>query len=482
MLVVRAPEPIRWLTARTKTQPNLTEECFWGHLGLIKASISVAGSPAPQSVSPDAAGGKLLVWNLNVLHRPAAGSWVDALGDPRPVRLVGMRNGTFAGVFAVGDFRPLRGLSAKPSALAHREKKGSIPAESVELRFVEGGDMLEDAPLAEYAVDPRRGVSFAPVWLRVRVPADATPGEYLGAIRVEAGNAAARDIPVSLYVANWTLPPIGEYHTMMDYIQSPESLAMAYNVPMWSEEHFRLLDRTFGLLNEIGCKTLFITAVRRTHFGNEHAMLRWIADDEGELTPDFSIVEKYLDAAVRRLGRIPAIIFCCWEPAESAGHADLGGGRIWDKKILITVVDPKTGALFPRTGPAWGTPEAAAFWKKATDGFIALLRKRGLEKSLLFGLIGDARPSKQAMDDITAGVDKAAVRWAVHSHFRCENWQGYKIGLGSALWGMGVGFVDPSQGLGFGWNSPKSSQWWLTVCARGFSEGSTPVSVSYTHL
>ena len=83
---------------------------------------------------------------------------------------------------------------------------------------------------------------------------------------------------------------------------------MAYKVPLWSDKHFALLGETFSLLSKLGGKTLYITCIRRTHFGNEHAMVRWTRDDEGDLKPDFTIVEKYLDTAMKSMGKIPGII------------------------------------------------------------------------------------------------------------------------------------------------------------------------------
>jgi len=207
---------------------------------------------------------------------------------------------------------------------------------------------------------------------------------------------------------------------------------------------------------------VFISCIRRTHFGNEHAMVRWIRGDDGELAPDFSIAEKYLDVATKHLGKIPGVILDCWEPPESQGHAGGAGtaARTYDKPILITLVDPATGKLKPRQGPAWGTPESKEFWKKLTDGMGAVLKKRGMENSMLFGLIGDARPTKQAMDDICNAVPNA--RWAVHSHYYCDNWQGYTIGMGIALWGIGVTPVDPRDGYSFGWTNPM----WLSYYPR----------------
>jgi hypothetical protein len=165
------------------------------------------------------------------------------------------------------------------------------------------------------------------------------------------------------------------------------------------------------------------------------------------------------------------VILYCWEPPESQGHAGGAGtaSRTYDKPILYTLVDPQTGKVAARQGPAWGSPECKEFWKKLTDGLGPVLKKRGLENSLLFGLIGDARPTRQAMDDIANGVPGA--KWAVHSHYYCVNWQGYDMGMAIALWGIGSTPVDPAEGYGFGWTNP----FWLSYYPREMSLVSTLV-------
>ncbi|MGQ9660906.1 MAG: hypothetical protein ACUVWX_01035 [Kiritimatiellia bacterium] len=145
------------------------------------------------------------------------------------------------------------------------------------------------------------------------------------------------------------------------------------------------------------------------------------------------------------------------------GHAGGAGtdSRTFDRPIHITVFSPATGKELPRQGPAWGTPEARLFWKKLTDGFRSVLAKRGMEESLLFGLIGDCRPTKQAMDDMT--YECPLKRWAVHSHYYCTGWNGYEIGFAIALWGIGCTPVDPTQGYGYGWANP----FWRAYYPRG---------------
>jgi hypothetical protein len=422
------------------------------------------------SIGGEAAGQGLQVWNMNPVERCMVTNRPEAGATLQPVRVAAVRNGTFSAMVGVDAERPIRKLQVVASDL--RGPGGVIAGSAVSVRYAvpDGAtpynrptpifDSLEDAPPAELPVIKERGGAFQPLWLRIHVPAEAAPGEYQGKLSISAEGVAVREVPVSLRVSKWTLPPTQAYTTLMDYIQSPESTALAYDVPMWSDAHLAQLDRTFQWLAELGCKTLYITAVRRTHFGNEQAMVRWTVNDEGDLTPDLSIVEKYLDVAGKRLGKIPGVVLCCWEPSESEGHADYNGSRVMDKKILITVVDPATRALSAQQGPAWGSADAREFWGKFNQAMAAVLKKRGLEQNWMFGLIGDARPTKEAMDAVMTGTTNAA--WAVCSHFRCEKWQEHPIALASAVWGIGCNPVDPSQGYCFGWSNP----WSLTLYGR----------------
>jgi len=437
--------------------------CAGSAVAILLMLCSSGHSPAAEGdqANPEAQTQRAFrVWNLSTLQRIKVSDYPGAEVPLKPIRLTGVRSGTFAATVGVADGKPIRGLTATPSDL---RGTGTIPASSVRVRYaVRTGntfDALEDEPPAEVPVMEEAGGSLIPLWIQVRVPKDAAAGDYRGAITVRAEGGEAQTVPLEVRVEAWTLPPPSEYVTMLDFIQSPESVALGYEVPMWSEAHLRLLGRSFDLLTELGCKTLYVTAVRRTHFGNEHALVRWIFDEEGELTPDFTIVEKYLDVALKRLGKIPGVVFCCWEPRDSAGHADLGGKRIADKAILVTVLDPESGELSPQQGPAWGTPEAKDFWRTCNRGFEALMKKHGIE-TWMYGLIGDARPSKQAMDDITTGATDP--KWAVHSHLKVRTWQGHDVAMDSALWGIGVNTPDPKDGYGFGWSNP----WWLAYYAR----------------
>jgi glycosyl hydrolase family 123 len=418
-----------------------------------------------------APGAELTVRNHSVVDKIYADKYKLESGAPAAVEVAGARNGTFAAQLVVASAAPIKGLKASASDL---KGPGVIPARAVEIRYAlpDGPsrrrgrlgpfDSLEAVPRAAVAIDAKAKVATQPVWVKVHIPADAKPGSYTGTVTVSAEGAPAVVVPVKVRVIDWTLPDANKYFVHMDFVQSPESVAMAYNVELWSKEHFALLDKTFALLKPLAAKTIYVSAIRRTHFGNEHAMVRWVRDAKGEIQPNFDIMDKYLAVATKHLGKVPGVIMYCWEPVESMGHAGGTGGarRTTDKPIQYTLWDPKRNKLRKRTGPAWGTPEAKAFWGKFNKGLVPVLKKHGLEKSLLYGLIGDARPTKQAMNDIVTGMKGA--KWAVHSHHYCSNWQGHPVGMAIALWGIHLNIADPSQGHGYSWQS----DFWLMYYPR----------------
>jgi hypothetical protein len=56
------------------------------------------------------------------------------------------------------------------------------------------------------------------------------------------------------------------------------------------------------------------------------------------------------------------------------------------RPVSVTVVDPKTGKREPLVLPAHGSEEAKRLWKPLIDALIARLKRKGLEKTLTFGI------------------------------------------------------------------------------------------------
>jgi len=444
---------------------------LWDMVGLEGVRLTApAGAGAAANVHrPEG----VQVWN----HPPCVSVHNTDHGDPTeplgPIRIEAARNGAFSGQVVVGSRGPLRGLKAAASpllgpngaalpptsvrvrfgmpgdhALWHGENhllRAAIPFERLRRRF----DGLDETAPDEVAVDERTSAAVRPVWITVRIGPDAKPGDYAGTLRVSADGLDPVRIPVQLHVAAWTLPDAKAYRSHIGLIQSPESLALHYKIPMWSDAHWRLIDRSFALLGEVGCKVIYLPLLRRTYFGNEHAMVRWLPQPDGSHKHDFRLVEKYLDTAVRHLGRVPVVCLYCWD--VNTGSKYFGTKEFAASAHLpFTEVEPGTGRLLDAVGPKWG--QAAAFWKPVMDGLRGVLARRGLAQSMMVGVAGDRRPNRNAVDDLRAAAPDAP--WVCSSHSSPDELFGQPVGYKSSVWGLDPA-PDPSEGRYYGWKGAR---------------------------
>ena len=90
--------------------------------------------------------------------------------------------------------------------------------------------------------------AVALVWLTVHVPKAAAPGEYEGKVSVSLEGRDPVEVSLNVSVAGWTLPDPQAFRTVVNIYQSPSTLAALYRVKEWSEEHWRLIDKSFALL------------------------------------------------------------------------------------------------------------------------------------------------------------------------------------------------------------------------------------------
>ena len=422
----------------------------WCTVGLPHIALTGAGTEISPNLSRPAG---VQVWNQDPQVRAQGWDYGDPCEQIKPIKLVAAKNGSFSGEVVVGSSAALRGIKAVASDLTGA---GTIAASNIQIRYGltdQDGFAFEmlspDAP-SEVAVDKAGGGAVMPVWVTVKVPADAKAGDYKGAVTINVDGAAPVAVPVELHVANWALPDPKAFISHLGLTESPESVAMKYKVALWSPEHWALLDKMFELMGEAGAKDLFITAIRRTHHGNEHAMIRFIRQPDGTLKPDFSIAEKYLDLAIKHLGKVPVVCVYCWE--MYTGGSYMGNGKASEGKgMLYTILDPATGKLEEAESPRWGTPQVREFWKPVFAGMQEILKKRGLEGSLMVGVSQDCIPSKAVVDDLKAVAPDA--RWLGQSHGKTCGFYGCQMGYYAYVWGAGD-VPDPADKRLNGWKNP----------------------------
>ena len=193
---------------------------------------------------------------------------------PRPIKLAGARNGNYSGKVVAGPTKPIRDLQAAATDL--KGDGGVIPAANIQIRYGlnNGVEIMEEF---EWYRKAWLGLlaDKAPAEMGVRegvpdpLPAGGSPRpQRSGRAGMDNGQDAPRRQTGRLYgnfeypgqgretmchrdsalnVLDWTLPDPQAYKTWVELIQSPDTLAVEYKVPLWSERHFELIAKSFKL-------------------------------------------------------------------------------------------------------------------------------------------------------------------------------------------------------------------------------------------
>ncbi|HUU43967.1 MAG TPA: glycoside hydrolase domain-containing protein, partial [Planctomycetota bacterium] len=242
---------------------------FWWNRASLEG-LTLSADAEPGAVFPNTGPPKdVQLWNWPLWER------VDPrlCGEPgqpvRPIRLAGARNGVFAGQVVVSGVKPIRALRTDVTDLT--DARGNVlPKSCLRIRYPRQSerrrgsalDALVDAVPDEIPMlhdhYGRPQAAMQPVWLTVDVPADARPGDYAGTLSVRAEGLEATDVPVELHLSDFTLPESADFVTYMGFVQSPDTVAIRYNVPMWSEAHWKLIERSFAVLGKLASKELNI--------------------------------------------------------------------------------------------------------------------------------------------------------------------------------------------------------------------------------
>jgi len=359
------------------------------HAGILSLRLTNEGDGGVVPATRPSA--RLEVCNAQPLDSAGPGDIADPTERLYPVRIVAARNGTFSGKVVLSSAEAIRNLKAEVSDLKHAAGGAAIPASAVRVRCAEParpGETwnrpsrferllneipAEIPPVAMPSRDRRSAAppaAVVPLWITVRVPAQAKGGTYEGAVTVKAEGAEQITVPVRLEVSDWTLPDPKDFVTHHHLYQSPETVAAYYKVPLWSEKHWELVGRSLEVLHEVGNRICVLNLVEKgTNMGNSQSMVRWLKQADGSWTYDFSVLDRYLDVYARSAGKPGVICLNIW-----------GYWRKQDKQpkapLAVTVVDA-SGSTTSMQQPPYGTPENEAFWKPVLTELRKRLEKRG---------------------------------------------------------------------------------------------------------
>ncbi len=458
----RAPTAEVLLTGRPERHSK--GYCWWGMLAFEDLRLTAKPDAAVACNAARPAGWQL--WNHPVVCSVHGPDYGDPCEPLRPISIVAVRNGVHSGQVVLGCDGPVAGVQARAGPLTPVAGGKPIPAAACQVRYGLAGRVADWHAVARYARGVRRfeglceappatlepgkgpgGVTL-PIWLTVRVPGDAAAGRYTGTLTVAASGWQPLGVQVKLKVHAWTAPDPADFACHVGLVQSPQSLAMRYKTELWSDRHWALIEKSFALLGQVGNKVVFLPLLRQTHLGNEHSMVRWIRQPGGSYKHDFGIVRRYVAAAAKHLKRPPVVCLYLWEPYTGSSY--LGHPERQGKGMLYTTLDPATGRLIEAEGPRWGSQDIRGFWKPVVDGIREVLAEHKLDGSMMFGVAGDSRPNKAAIEDLRAIAPD--VPWVVHSHAQARSLHGQPVGYLADVWGAPRA-PDPSGKRLYGWQS-----------------------------
>jgi len=151
-----------------------------------------------------------------------------------------------------------------------------------------------------------------PVWVEVKVPTDQDlvriDGEVIFyAHRLFEDEQAVGRLSFSIDVLNVIMPQPRDFNFYLDLWQHPSNISRTHAVPLWSDEHFAVLESYLNSLAEIGQKviTLIVSEVPwagqfcfdvKSHLSNlfEYSIIPVEKDEFGMLMLDFSIMDRYV--------------------------------------------------------------------------------------------------------------------------------------------------------------------------------------------
>ena len=160
---------------------------------------------------------------------------------------------------------------------------------------------------------PVRRNTVQPLWVSVRVPADAKPGVYTGIVTVSGTGMPAERLKLSVEVVDRTLPDAQKWHLNLDLWQNPYAVARYYNVPLWSKAHFDAMRPLMRMLRDAGQYAITASIMHKPWNGQteDHfdSMVTRVKHLDGSWTYDYAVFDRWVEFMMNDVG-IDRMISC----------------------------------------------------------------------------------------------------------------------------------------------------------------------------
>jgi hypothetical protein len=195
-------------------------------------------------------------------------------------------------------------------------KKGSMKANLIGL--VEDDDrQLKSDILLRQSLIHVEGRRIQPVWIEIEIDKDVAPGSYVTQIsvlghRMFEDEELIRKLSFEIKVLNTTLSDTKDYSFNLDLWQHNSNIARKYDVELWSDEHFTIMENYISSLADLGQKALTVivseipwsgqaSAYDRIDPANmfEYNIVRTIRLKNDEWSFDFDALNRYVELGMK---------------------------------------------------------------------------------------------------------------------------------------------------------------------------------------
>ena len=210
-------------------------------------------------------------------------------------------------------------------------------------------------------------------WLEINVPEDMEAGEHTLTISFDGGEFGTCESTVTVDVINATLPKEDIYFTQWFHA---DCLANYYNVDVWSDRHFEIVENFVRTARRNGINTLLtpvFTPPLDTAVGGERrtTQLVGVTKNDEEYSFDFSLLDRWIAMCDR-----------CGIDYIEISHLFTQWGASHAPKIMATV-NGEYKKIFGWETDALGD-EYANFVRTFLTALLTHLKKTGHDKRCLF--------------------------------------------------------------------------------------------------
>ncbi len=262
-----------------------------------------------------------LIWGDRAKANPKI---IDEM--PKSINLVAGKNDTAAfQLIITADERFALNVSAQPWFSQHEKRKNlrvvaEMPFENrlnhIGLHLCDDAFRRADSLLTGSVVECDDDDALS-VYCEMKIPAGTEKGSYKGKLKIYENFRYSREtlvgeVEVNVEVYNYVFPDNEDNGFHLDLWMHPSNVARQYEVALWSDEHFDILDKYCKSLGDLGVKSVTVIASETAWNGQgcqneqryesnlyEYSMIPVTRKTDGTIVCDYTIMQRYIDLCAK---------------------------------------------------------------------------------------------------------------------------------------------------------------------------------------